>query len=178
MATVPALPSLPAGYLAQPADMNGLAAVAQFFINGKPFAQTRASTTQAFTGGVLTVVTFGTKTFDNDGMFSAGFNGLTVQTNGWYRVSYAIPLAGISDGVAQVTTGANNPAGSGITQQAWPANEGKAAGSQYSVAHAAGTFPNYLYALDQMQVLVSLASANSSVTTDFAAWLALEWIGA
>lgn len=187
MVTVPSLPSLGAGALVSSAQLSQIASVADFLCQGKPLAMTRASTTQSLTAGSRTTITFGTKVFDNDGMFNSGqTTRLTVQTNGWYNISYSIPISGsgqtTTDGGAFITTGSNNPSGSGVVEACWGGMNGNInPGTTYHTVHAIGVIPFYMYAGDWATIQIDAPTGSTNVTdasTDFWAFMCLEWVGA
>jgi hypothetical protein len=178
MATVPTIPEIPAGSVATATQMNDLAYAMTFFLQDKPLAQAKASSGQSVTGSTQNIVALGTKVFDNDGMWSSSFNGLTVQTQGWYRFSYGIPCPVITDGHIFITTGTNNPAGSGVTSTYWPGTEGHSPSANYIVCRASGIIPQYMYALDEVQVECNPASSTTLSSGDWTAFLSLEWVAA
>lgn len=184
--TIPTIPALPAGYVVQLADMQNLAAAATFALN-KPYARVYDAT-----GGVAilttpTLVTYTNASFDPDGMWSVtNPNRLTIQTPGWYKVRHSTNAGTSKTHVAWAisTTGANNPAGSGITSSPyWGGYCNGVSGAQGARPHAAGIWPFYLYAGDYVQIQVQAnATGNSTGTgapgggTVGGSWFSLEMV--
>jgi hypothetical protein len=167
--TIPTIPSLPAGYIVTPADLNNLAYCCTFLYT-KPIARIRdAAGGQSISTSAISV-NFATKDIDTDGMWSSSApTKLTIQTPGWYKLRYAVAVTtGTTNRVnAQVksTTGANNPQGSGVVSAAYWGAYTYAASGNTEYAGASGVWPFYLYAGDSLSVLALTDNGvNTAVT--------------
>lgn len=169
---IPTIPTLAAGYVVQATDMNDLAYGATFLLT-KPIAHVHdAAGTQAVTTSAAAVA-FATKDFDTDGMWSSGANTLlTVQTPGFYKVSYAVDALGASSGIpmtsyVQVTTGAGNPQGSGVSMpEIWAGySNGGISASFRGMLHSSGIIPWYMYAGDSAKIMISASSTGMTLST-------------
>lgn len=182
MAVIPVPPLLEAGHVATAADMNAISAVATFLISGKPFCMAQANATQALTGGgVRNVVKMQTKLFDTDSIFSGSGGGtpFTIQTPGWYRAKYWCPLASSNgDCGLFITTGAGNPQGAGVTNECWASGCSVSSTTDYTAYSGGGLLPFYMYATDQVSLRVSPNSSVSTVLTDSAAGMSVEFVSA
>jgi hypothetical protein len=173
---IPALTPVPAGYVVQAADLNNMAYACTFLMN-KPIARVHevaGGQTIATTGN--TTITFDTKDFDTDGMWSASTpTQLTIQTPGYYHVRFGVNAEpGVMDAWSFVTTGANNPAGQGQTNIYYDGYVIPV--SNIGSCGAGGVIPQYLYALDIVQVQ-SRAAATSTVFGGTAGpYLSLEYV--
>jgi hypothetical protein len=181
--TLPTLPTLTAGYVVQEADMNNLAYCCTFLL-AKPIASVKDSAGgQTISSGGTTVISWGTKNFDTDGMYSAGNpTRLTVQTPGWYKVSWCIGgmhgSAAMIHGYLNSTTGSNNPGGSGnVSADNW-CNGQQSFSSTGANIGAAGVWPYYLYAGDYIQLTGQNPAAGGATFTTFAneSFLSLEYV--
>ena len=181
--TIPTIPTMPAGYVVQAADMNNLAYGATFLLT-KPIVRVRdAAGSQAVTV-TFTSVAFNTKDFDTDGMWSSGSNTLlTIQTPGFYKVSYAVDALAASTSVpmntiVQVVTGANNPAGTGVSMPfCWGgASAGGVASSLRGMAHASGIIPWYMYAGDTAAIQVNASATGMTLSTSIPSFFTLELV--
>lgn len=180
--TIPTIPTLPAGYIVTATDMNNLASAATFLLT-KPIARVHDGAGSTAIGTSNTYIPFNTKDFDTDGMWSSGSPTLlTIQTPGFYKVEYMIDVLGtVAPGSMQtavtITTGSNNPAGSGLTSTCW---EGYACGTDTTsfrlAPHAAGVIPWYLYALDTVSVWAVESATGMTTSTSFPSYLALELV--
>lgn len=160
--TLPALTPVPAGYVVQASDLNAMGYAATFLMN-KPIARVHVTTAGQSVATVgNTSITFDTKDFDTDGMWSSSTpTQLTIQTPGYYHVRFGVNLApGTSNAWALVTTGVNNPAGQGVTNLYYDGYV--IAVSNIGASGAGGVIPQYLYALDFVQIQ-SRASSTSTV---------------
>jgi hypothetical protein len=169
--TIPTIPSMPAGYVATSTDMNNLAYCCTF-LSTKPISRVRdAAGGQALsTTGSPVIINFATKDIDTDGMWSSGTpNRLTIATPGWYKFRYAIATGTGTTlrvcGQTISTTGANNPAGSGVVSSPYWGSYSYSASGNTAYARAAGIWPFYLYAGDYLQVQGFTDNAVSTVTT-------------
>lgn len=171
------LPNFYAGYVVQPSDLNELNQVASLLLN-KPFAHISDVTAGTAIGtslaaipmvGVASVNVGGVNQIDTDSMWNAANpTRLTVQTPGWYKLRYGITAAVGSasnwlNAVGRVTTGANNPAGAGLTTQSWPSYSTLASPAAAAVS-GGGLWPAYMYQGDYFEVEASTA-VGSAVTT-------------
>lgn len=183
--TIPTIPPMAAGYVVQASDMNNLAYGATFLLT-KPIARVRdGAGSFAIPSPSFGSVPFNVKDFDTDGMWSSGSNTrLTVQTPGFYKVSYAVDaLAGSGAALpmntyVQVTTGANNPQGAGVAMPfIW---SGYASGglsvSGRAMPHASGILPWYMYALDYAQIQVVASSSGMTTSTSVPSFFAMELV--
>lgn len=179
---LPTIPtSLPAGYVVTATDLNNLANACTFLMN-KPLAHVHDSLGTQTIGTGATAVQFNVKDLDNDGMYSSGNNTrLTVQTPGFYESEYFIDCYGAGGSVwistyLQITTGANNPLGSGITQSCWAGHGSAGVASSYrSGARGGGLLPLYMYMWDYVELyaLVSTAAPTSTAPVSF---LSMEFV--
>jgi hypothetical protein len=166
--TIPTIPSLPAGYVVQLADLQNLAAAETFALN-KPMTSVIDNTGgQAITTS-FAAVTFTTVVFDLDGMWVGGSpKRLTIQTPGWYKVRYGINIGTatvVCNAAVGSTTGANNPLGAGVNSaKYWDGYADLASGTN-GWASASGDWPFYLYQGDFLQVFIVASAAGSSTAT-------------
>ncbi len=178
--TIPTIPVLPAGYVAQVADMNNLSSMATFLLT-KPMARVHDGVgTGTLTANASTVTTYSVKDFDTDGMWNVSSpTRLTIQTPGWYRVRYGVCITTaslVSNTYAIITTGANNPAGSGVITNCWPGScYGGAAATLHQV-NVSGILPAYLYALDWISVSTYMNAAATYGLATVPSFLALEFV--
>jgi hypothetical protein len=183
---VPTLTAMPAGYVAQPADMNALSTAATFLLK-RPISRVHAGTAQTITsaGGY---VAFNTKDYDIDGMWSSGSNArLTVQTPGWYKFRLGITGGSVPFNVAIASiTGANNPSGNNVTS-AWRWGGWAYTATTNAAANLQGLWPYYLYSGDALAVWAQNASssitlvagpngASTGTTGNGGSFFGLEWI--
>jgi hypothetical protein len=165
---IPVIPTLPAGYVVQLADLQNLAYAATFALT-RPMSSVIDNTGgMAITTSFL-AVSFTTEIFDIDNMWIVGSpKRLTVQTPGWYKVRYGINLSsagGQYNTAVGSTTGANNPLGAGVNSaKYWAGYCDEAAGTS-GWASASGDWPFYLYQGDFLQVFVQAAAAGTSTGT-------------
>ena len=181
---IPTIPTMPAGYVATAADLNNLSAGATFLLN-KPIARVHDGAGTFAIPTSLTAVPFNTKDFDPDGMWSSGANTiLTVQTPGFYKISYAVDATTVSGAaipmntLVQVVTGANNPAGTGVNQPfCWGGySSGGVASLGKGVCHASGIIPFYMYIGDNVQIQVKASSTGMTTNTGPASFMAMELV--
>lgn len=163
---IPTIPTLPAGYVVQLDDLQDLAEAATFLLN-KPITRVIDETGGQAIGTTPLTVHFTNAIFDTNGMWASAQNGrLTVQTPGWYKVRYGVNVGTVGGTFitwAFVTTGPNNPAGSGIVlQPCWGGYVDVPATSSPGWADAGGIVPNYLYAGDFIGVHVKAAATGAS----------------
>jgi hypothetical protein len=190
--TVPTIPSLPAGHVVTLADMQALASAATFLLTKPIVLIEQVINAQAINTGLNTLNNFtaGGLIYDTDGMWSSGTpSRLTVQTPGWYRVSYGINC-GTSGGTygscVRSTTGANNPAGSGVVSlNHWAGYTNVTATSNPGYAGASGLWPAYLYAGDYLQLQMDAAAAGTSTglaapgsANNGGSFFSMEWVSA
>lgn len=148
---LPVLPVMPAGYIAQQADLDNIG-YGVIFMMTKPMTRIHDGAGGQSLVPAGTVVQFSVADYDTDGMWNSGSpTQLTVQTPGFYKLDYmCCQNNGISmNAAAQVVTGANNPAGSGLSTQCWP---GYGYGVSRVCARGSGIIPWYMYALDWVTV--------------------------
>ena len=117
MTAIPVIPVFPAGTAASSAALTQAAAAAQWLCYSRPLTQLQQTSTQSIPASTATAVTWA-KITDRDGGFTSSTT-YTAQTPGYYLLAACIIYAASSAGIRQcyftVTTGSNNPAGSGIT---------------------------------------------------------------
>jgi hypothetical protein len=165
---IPAIPSLPAGYVVQLSDLQNLSYAATFVLT-KPMTKIIDNTGgQAITTSFL-AVNFTTAVFDLDGMWLGGFpQRLTIQTPGWYKLSYGVNMGtngGVYNTAVGSTTGANNPQGAGVASAKYWAGVCDELSGVIGWATASGDWPFYLYQGDYLRVFVQAASTGSSTGT-------------
>jgi len=172
---VPSVPIIPVGSVVTSAQMNQLAYCATFLL-GKPVSQVA----DTVGGNVLypnagSVAVFNTANFDTDGCWSSGSpDRLTIQTPGFYKARYALNTGGISHSAAiVVTSGPNNPEGSGVAQFCWP---GSTQGDVAAISHGGGLVPFYLYAGDYLSVTGNPNQNASQGITTVGSWLEIEYV--
>ena len=120
MGTIPTVPTFPAGYVAQGAQLAELCTAISWLMSGKPLTRLTQGTAQSFTSGTAAAVTWDTKIVDRDsGWSSSHTTRYTAQTPGYYQLAAGVSFASNTTGARlayfQVTTGSNNPAGPGVT---------------------------------------------------------------
>jgi hypothetical protein len=173
--TIPVLTPMSAGSVAQLSDMQALTSACTFLM-GKPMARIHCvATGQSLPSGLNTALTFDTVDFDPDGMWSVSHNAqLTIQTPGFYKVRYGVSQNGVSGASAVfVVTGANNPAGSGVT--AFWCEGFCYGGAPVGISPgASGIIGQYLYPADF--VTITFAGNATSTTIAPGAFLTLEWV--
>jgi hypothetical protein len=164
--TIPTLPNMPAGYVAQAADMNDLSAACTFLLH-KPIARVQDTLGgQSITTSAGTI-NFNTNPIDTDGMWASATPGrLTVQTPGYYKISYGV-VVGTSTAVVNTyclqTFGSNNPGGAGNTSGNYWEGYCVPFNTPTGIAAASGLWPFYLYAGDYIQIF-AFASAGGDST--------------
>lgn len=182
--TIPVIPAMPAGYIATAADMNNLAYGAQFLLN-KPMARVHDTAGGLAIATTGTDIVYGAADFDTDGMWNIASNTrLTVQTPGFYKVEYWISLTVASGSTINanascfVTTGSNNPAGSGVATECYAGyGAGGAASGGRVGTRASGVVPFFMYAGDWIKVRgIGAATGLSTSTGMVASWLSLELV--
>jgi len=172
------LPTLPAGSIATAAQLNELAAAANFLLN-KPIARVHdgAGSQSIAVTPSNTVIKFANRDIDNvaPGMWSSSATDrLTIQTAGWHKVRYGVSTnatKSVNTYVQQVC-GSNNPLGAGSTVGPyWPG---------YTVqgyAGASGVWPAYLYAGDYLQVHAFADSGGALTEAAISpSFFSLEWV--
>lgn len=180
--TIPTIPNMPAGYVAQAADLNNLAYAAQFLLT-RPIARISDTSGTQTIGTSAAAISFNTVTFDPDTMYNSGTpTRLTVQTPGFYKISYLVNAfsSGTSismNAFATITTGTGNPAGSGVTTNCWAGGGAGGATGQRICARATGILPFYMYAGDFVTVSANAAATGNTLSVNsFNSFLALELV--
>lgn len=173
MATVPAIPSFTKGETPSIAKLNQLAAVVAYATQ-MPIVcslKSRGKTTSV-PASSNTAVQWGTVECDTDGMFnSASPTVVTVKTPGYYRFQCCVAAA-ISDNEmyevhANQIFGSNNPNGAaGSTHFITQAGCGSSAVTGDYQSLSIGGLTPYMYAGDQLQVLI-LCTAATTVNNSF-----------
>lgn len=169
---IPTLPDLAAGEVVAAADLNNIASACTFLL-GKPIARIHDITGGLSIVGSASVVTYTTKDFDTDGMWSSGAaSRLTVQTPGWYKVRYSVQIAGgIASSTAYspnvlVQTGANNPQGSGVQFTCLQGGGSEGGSGLTTFAGASGIIPAYMYPGDFVRVQISASATGTHTGAD------------
>lgn len=171
---IPTVPNMPAGYVATATDFNNLGACCTFLMN-KPLLHVHDGTGGLGITTSAQAITWTVDDLDTDSMWSSGSQ-VTVQTEGWFRISYGVNLNGttLTSTYVQSTTGSNNPAGAGSNVDSWA---GYSRPATPGWAGASGIWPYYMYQGDYWQVEV-LASATgmSTGTTTLGSWFCAEYV--
>lgn len=166
--TIPTIPSLPAGYVVQLADLQNLSAAATFALTKPAVYAVDNTGGQAITTSFL-AVPFTATFIDTDNMWIAGSaKRFTVQTPGWYKISYGVnvgSVGGVFNSAVASTTGSNNPQGSGVQSSYYWGGYTDVAASSIGYAGATGDWPFYLYQGDFLQVFIKAAAAGASTGT-------------
>jgi hypothetical protein len=177
--TIPALTPMPAGYIAQAADMNAMAYAATFLLT-KPVTRVHDGTGgYTITANVETAVKFTIADFDSDGMWNATTpNLLTIQTPGFYKVRAGVNLTAAScqhNCYLVSTTGYNSPAGPGIvSSQHW---QGASVGDLANpCSRTSGVWPVYLYAGDYIQLFAASAGTTTQDNVNGGSYLSMELV--
>lgn len=165
---IPTIPYLPAGYVVQLADLQNLAAAATFALSKPAVYAVDNTGGQAITTSFL-AIGFTATFINSDTMWISGSpKRFTVQTPGWYKISYAVNVGstgGVFNSAVRATTGANNPQGSGVNSNYyWGACTDVSSGS-VGYAGASGDWPLYLYQGDFLQVFIQAAASGASTGT-------------
>jgi hypothetical protein len=180
--TIPTIPELPAGYVVQEADMNNLAYCCTFLLT-KPIAMVydSAGGQSIATGPAYTTISWGSKYFDTDGMWtSSAPTVLTVQTPGWYKVRWGLTVGSTvlaTTGSVYSMSGANNPGGSGnMSALFWSGYSGQF-GTAPGGSGCGGLWPYYLWAGDQLSLLASASTTGeTTVSTNNPSWFSAEYV--
>lgn len=168
MGTIPPVPVFPAGRAATGAAMQALATATTYVLSGKPEAQLTQNATQSLTNSTQTAIAWQSKITDRDGGWSSGSNTrYTAQTRGLYQLAacicYAANATGSREAMFRITTGANNPAGAGVTTTfgftSLPPSSGVTA------VPAASLTPQLMYVADYVEVLGWQNSGGALSTT-------------
>jgi hypothetical protein len=181
--TIPTIPTMPAGYVVTASDMNNLAYGATFLLT-KPIARVHDGAGTLALTATSQLIPFNTMDIDTDGMWSSGANTkLTIQTPGFYKVSYMVDALGSSgssplNSYVQVTTGPNNPLGTGVGQPIQWGGYGSAgvALSFRVCAHASGVIPFYMYAGDTVAIEAHSSTTGMTLSTSFPSYHCLELV--
>jgi hypothetical protein len=167
MATIPVIPSFPAGTVVTSAALTQAAAAARWLCYTRPLTQAQQQVTQSIPNSAATPVTWDTKITDRDsGLTSA--TTYTAQTPGYYLLAASVCYAANSTGGRQcyftVTTGPGNPAGPGITTSfALAAIPGAATVPAAAVSKS--LVPQRVYAGDSFQVIAFQSSGGALPTS-------------
>jgi hypothetical protein len=167
MGTIPAVPVFPAGLAASSAGLNELCTAITWCMSGKPLCQLTQNAAQTIANTTLTAVAWQSMIINRDSMWSSSANTrATANTPGIYLAAASVIYATHSVSSAcytmfRVTTGSNNPAGSGLQTYLAAAtqnNDGVAWGA------ASQTLTPYMYDGDYVEV-VTWQNTGVSVTT-------------
>jgi hypothetical protein len=173
---IPALTPVPAGYVVQAADLNNMAYACTFLMN-KPIARVHAVTAgQSIVAAGNTSIIFDTKDFDTDGMWNASTpTQLTIQTPGYYHVRFGVNAAsGVMNAWSLVTTGANNPAGQGLTNIYYDGYVIPV--SNMGACGASGVIPQYLYTLDFVMIQARTSTTSTTFGSTIGPYFSLEYV--
>lgn len=185
--TIPTIPSLPAGYIVQLADLQNLEYACNFALT-KPMTRIIDTAGGHAIGTSYAAVQFSTTSFDVDGMWNAANpKQLTVQTPGWYKLRYGINVGSVGgitfNTYVTSTTGSNNPQGSGITSAPYWAGYADVGVGNFGFPCSSGLWPFFLYAGDFVQVLIEASATGASTgtagpgsTTDAYSYFSLEYV--
>jgi hypothetical protein len=147
------------------------------FLMNKPIARVHDVTGgQSIPAAGNTPIIFDTKDFDTDGMWSSSApTQLTIQTPGYYHVRFGCNAAsGITNAWSLVTTGANNPAGQGITNIYYDGYV--IAVSNMGASGAGGVIPQYLYPLDFVQIVCRANVTSTTFGSTVGPYFSLEYV--
>lgn len=127
----------------------------------------KASDQGPLTAGANTVITFGTVYFDPDGV--SGSSGAVIVTPGYYDCEAQLPFSNTASanqtciGFFRVTTGSNNPLGSGVTYQFGGGNDLTTGSGDEMSLIIFGTSP-MLYAGDTVVVMLKVTGTGVTVS--------------
>jgi len=162
---IPVLPSLPAGYVVQLADLQALVNAASFALN-KPIVKVSDTTGGQAITTTFVAVSFTGRIFDPDGMWVIAHpTRLTVQTPGWYSVRYGINCGTVGksfNSCVASTSGANNPVGTGVASGNYWGGYSDLNAGNFGWATGGGDWPFYLYQGDYLEVFIQADSAGAS----------------
>lgn len=179
MATVPTVPTFTAGSVVTDTDLNDLGYAVSFLL-APPKAVLQQTNVAPVSGGQAIAATTATAVIwtsainNGDSAWSAGNpTRFTAQTPGYYLFeavwqSTAETSSGYRGGYFQVTTGANNPGGAGLTTSfgaARAANVTSASGVNYTAIGCAMISP-LLYVLDYVEFFAYSSHAETTGFTD------------
>jgi hypothetical protein len=174
MGTIPVVPVFPAGLAAASAVLNELGTAITWCMSGMPLCQLQQLTAQSVPNSANTAVTWDTMIVNRDGMWATGANTrATAQTPGVYLAAASIVYAGTSTSGARscyfrVTTGSNNPAGSGVQAYFGNATINNQSGSASTGVTSKSLTP-YLYDGDYVEVIAFQNSGGALSTQPLAA---------
>lgn len=178
---LPSVADIPAGSIVTASELNAVGSAMAFLLD-KPQALIEdtvgaQTVTNVSTG---TKITFATKIYDTDGMYSSGATDrLTIQTPGYYKVNYNVdcvsgtPLS--LNAWVLSTTGPNNPQGAGVTGQFWPGYMVPQSTVGMRVS-AGGLWPQYLWPGDFLSLFAYAATNTSTTSNTNPSYLAVEWM--
>jgi hypothetical protein len=184
MATVPAVPAFTAGSAPTYATLNQLGYAVQFLLTPPKtvLQQTNiapVSGGQSISATTATAIIWTAAISNSDSAWSSGNNTrVTAQTPGYYLFegtwqSTAETSSGYRGAYFQVTTGAGNPGGAGLTTAFGStrlANVTSATGTNYTAAGAALISP-YLYVADYVELYAYSSHAETTGFTDGGSYL-------
>lgn len=173
---IPALTPVPAGYVVQAADLNNMSYACTFLMN-KPIARVHVATAgQSLATAGNTTIIFDTKDFDTDGLWNASSpTQLTIQTPGYYHVRFGVNAEpGVLNSWCLVTTGANNPAGQGLTNIYYDGYTIPV--SNIGACGAGGVIPQYLFPLDIVQVQARVSATSTVFGGTTGPFFSLEYV--
>lgn len=125
---------------------------------------------QSLTAGVTAQITFGNKPFDPDGVLSSG--AASINTQGYYDCECTLPFSNTGTAGAtarlwfQVTTGSNNPLGSGVSLQFGRLSDLTTGSNDEMSLSIKGTSP-CLYVNDTVQVQANIGASNVTVSASW-----------
>lgn len=168
---VPAVPDFVAGEKVTSAKMRQLRDVLNFLMSGMPLFDAVQTVAQSLGDSVWTPITFSTETIDRDSGHSTATNTsrYVAKTPGWYRV-IGTGSVNITTGrmhVAIAKNGAKVPSGTGAL--------GNALGVAASVSEATVWLNGSSDYVELWAAQVTGGSAPTSVLSDFACHLSVQW---
>ena len=179
MATIPTVPSFVTGETPSIAKLNQLASCVSFIYTIPAFGQLTGSG-QSLTNNTATALTWSVTT-DRDTGWAAGHpTRYTAQTPGYYQLdalaAWASNATGNRQAYFQVTTGANNPGGAGLTT-AFGAVAGLTDGTGNPTRFTLAALCPYLYLLDYLEVY-AYQNSGGALNTAACSWqVTLESLG-
>lgn len=180
---LPSVPDIPAGSIVTADQLNDIGSACTFLLN-KPMALVFDSAGGQSVGTTYPPtanVSFASKYYDTDGIWSSGApTKLTIQTPGFYKVWYTIvcasgtPLA-VGAGLWE-TTGASNPAGSGVSIGPFWGTYVEPQSTTGARASCMGLWPVYLYAGDSLSLRAYAATNTTTTSNTNPSCLGVEWV--
>jgi hypothetical protein len=183
---LPSVQPVPAGSIANASQLNAVAYACSFLLD-KPIALVYDSAgSQALSTSLNgTVISFGSAYYNTDGMWSSGSpTKLTIQTPGYYKVSYGIHTQGGTlptslGGCVEEVTGASNPLGSSVTVGPYWGSFTVPGATVTAYCSNCGMWPFYLWPGDTLKILGYTATTSESTTSvTQPSYFSAEWMSA